>query len=175
MSRAIYTTRKLLVTASCAATCAANSTSVLTSRTATCANVFASCRTSTLTATRTIGVTAVTSHWIFTRSIHDCWSIGKYDCAQDRERTLCCLLEEFPSRLEFFVLYILLHNVRSLKDAYELPNSALILCFGSGNKKDVGVCSSAPIPVVRLSHCPCARISNASQPTPSDYIFRHRR
>ena len=34
----------------------------------------------------------------------------------------------------------------------------------------MGVYSSAPIPVVRLSHCPVSRISNASQPTPSDII-----
>ena len=47
--------------------------------------------------------------------------------------------------------------------------------FRSGNKKDVGVCSSAPIPELRPSHCLFARISNASQPTPSDYIVQHRR
>jgi len=29
-----------------------------------------------------------------------------------------------------------------------------------GNKKDVGVSSSALIPVIRLSHCPYIRISN---------------
>jgi len=55
-----------------------------------------------------------------------------------------------------------------------LPNSPiqpLILILVSGNEKDVGVCSSAPIPVFRPSHCPCARISNASQPTPSDIIW----
>jgi len=40
----------------------------------------------------------------------------------------------------------------------------------SGNKKDVGVCSSAPIPTFRPSHCLFLRISNASQPTPSDII-----
>jgi len=57
-----------------------------------------------------------------------------------------------------------------VKDAYELPNSALIICFRSGNKKDVGVCSSAPIPILGLSHCLFLRISNASQPTPSDII-----
>ena len=43
------------------------------------------------------------------------------------------------------------------------------LCYG--NKKDVGVCSSAPIPKFRPSHCPCTRISNASQPTPSNIIL----
>ena len=42
--------------------------------------------------------------------------------------------------------------------------------FVPGNKKDVGVCSSAPIPILRLSHCLFLRISNASQPTPSDII-----
>ena len=42
-----------------------------------------------------------------------------------------------------------------------------------GNKKDVGVCSSAPIPELRPSHCLFARISNASQPTPSDYIYQY--
>ena len=40
-----------------------------------------------------------------------------------------------------------------------------------GNKKDVGVNFSVPIPVIRLSHCPFSRISNASQPTPSDIIL----
>ena len=29
-----------------------------------------------------------------------------------------------------------------------------------GNKKDVGVSSSVPIPTLRLSHCPLIRISN---------------
>lgn len=34
----------------------------------------------------------------------------------------------------------------------------------------MGVCSSAPIPGLRPSHCPFLRISNASQPTPSSII-----
>jgi len=42
-----------------------------------------------------------------------------------------------------------------------------------GNKKDVGVYSSAPIPKFRPSHCPFPRISNASQPTPRDYMYNH--
>ena len=48
-------------------------------------------------------------------------------------------------------------------------------CFSPEIKKDVGVCSSAPIPAVGLSHCLFPRISNASQPTPSDYIVRRKR
>ena len=51
-----------------------------------------------------------------------------------------------------------------------LPKFSVNNLFWHGNKKDVGVCSSAPIPDVRLSHCLFARISNASQPTPSDII-----
>ena len=38
-------------------------------------------------------------------------------------------------------------------------------------KKSVGVVSSALIPEFRPSHCPQIRISNASQPTPSDYML----
>ena len=49
--------------------------------------------------------------------------------------------------------------------------SVISLIFRFGNKKDVGVCFSAPIPKFRLSHCPYVRISNASQPTPSDIIY----
>ena len=66
----------------------------------------------------------------------------------------------------FFLFFI---TFEVLKDAYELPSSALIL-LKVGNKKDVGVNSSVPIPIIRLSHCLQVRISNASQPTPSDII-----
>ena len=68
----------------------------------------------------------------------------------------------------FFLFFCILFI--ELKDAYELPNSALIFCFRSGNKKDVGVCSSAPISILRPSHCLHVKISNASLPTPSDII-----
>lgn len=53
------------------------------------------------------------------------------------------------------------------------PKSGVNNWLRSGNKKDVGVYSSAPIPKFRPSHCPCVRISNASQPTPSDYMYNH--
>ena len=43
-------------------------------------------------------------------------------------------------------------------------------CVGNGNEKSVGVVSSALIPEFRPSHCPQIRISNASQPTPREYI-----
>lgn len=67
-------------------------------------------------------------------------------------------------------LFLLFFITLEVKNAYELPNSALIVSFWSGNKKDVGVYSSAPIPTFRPSHCLFLRISNASQPTPSDII-----
>ena len=40
-----------------------------------------------------------------------------------------------------------------------------------GNIKDVGDSNSSPIPGFRPSHCLVSRISNASQPTPSDIIY----
>ena len=39
-----------------------------------------------------------------------------------------------------------------------------------GNKKDVGVSSSVPIPTLRLSHCPLIRISNVKPAHVERYI-----
>ena len=53
------------------------------------------------------------------------------------------------------------------------PKFSVNYIFRSENKKDVGVISSVLIPELRPSHCPFSRISNASQPTPSDYTNKY--
>ena len=72
-----------------------------------------------------------------------------------------------------FLSYSVIKCVILVHTKFVAPLHSLIwqsLIKKYGNKKDVGVISSAPIPILRLSHCPHVRISNASQPTPSDII-----
>ena len=72
-----------------------------------------------------------------------------------------------PSSFSFFFITL---EVSKLPPA---PKFGVNNMLRSGNEKDVGVYSSAPIPKFRPSHCPFPRISNASQPTPRDYMYNH--
>ncbi len=91
------------------------------------------------------------------------WQIGQNYSPNNRQDTFCRPFEELTPGLQIPIFVVCFHNT-SFSMLIERPKIQLI-----NKNKDVGICTSAH-PVVRPSHCPHFRMSNAASPRQDEFM-----